>query len=544
MAVFWSAVLFALFLVPIVIFFKTLLLRILTIPVVAIVVLFFGIQIWPYEPSSTKPSIATLAGFVGRHYQALQFSASWIIASFIVGAALAYLATRFQKNRFHNFNRSNTHPRAQPSSFDSEAPVVEVLRPLNLGNVGWHRVISGKVFPPDTPVQVLVQHPKGGWRTQPTEVNGSLWTSNSEFGEKNNPGGSYKIVAIHGRTLSGTYDDLDEGWIKSNIIMVNRNSDNNVIDCPDIRLHQTQVGDKNIIRKLVKVCFVRCESHLAVTGDERQFIDFRFCVLNLSLLSLSVDSVTGHITFTKPTYNETIKIDGTLKLENAEKAMDVGFRREAWFTVRQYVPDYQVTYIDTAPNESSFYFYNLKIGASVEGIERSLELDIPAPVQKGIIWNAQDVASEFVFANAAEREERIRELERTPSVEPTTLLILTALSFGARKVAGEASKDYYEKLKRLVKQRLASEPAVETTLASYEQDPNGNEERLKVLLNQSSVSSDAEILKAAQALLGQVSPHHVASSKYNIQITGDVRGFVPGDQTKVTMNFENPSEKD
>lgn len=237
-------------------------------------------------------------------------------------------------------------------------------------------------------------------------------TSNSQFGEKHQSGGSYRVVAIHGVTLTDKeYDGLDDTWTKSNIITVNRNSDNNIIDCPEIRLHQTQVADKNAIRKMVKVCFVRCEPHLAVTGDEREFVDFRICILNFSLLAVSVDSVSGYITFTKPTYNETIQLEGALKLENAEKGLNIGFRGEGWFTVRQYVPEYQVTYVNSAPSESLFHFYQLKIAVAVEGLEQSVELDIPSQIQKGIIWHAQDVASEFVFAEVAEREERIRELE-------------------------------------------------------------------------------------------------------------------------------------
>src|SRR5881394_972102 len=153
--------------------------------------------------------------------------------------------------------RRNRAPAIEPENRltgEAGGPIVEILRPLDLGNVGWHRVVSGKVDPPNTAVQVLVQSPNGAWYLQSTEVNGFLWTSNSQFGEKNRSGGSYKIIAVHGQTLSEEkYQTLDDAWIRSRIITVNRNSDNDIIDCPDTQLHQTRIADKHAIRKLVKV---------------------------------------------------------------------------------------------------------------------------------------------------------------------------------------------------------------------------------------------------------------------------------------------------
>jgi hypothetical protein len=289
---------------------------------------------------------------------------------------------------------------------------VEILAPLDGRNVGWRQIVRGSVFPPDSEVQVLVNSPDGLWYVQePVVVRGSSWSCRCQFGDKGKPGHAYKVGAVFGKPLkSTTYEELRDGLTTSQITTVNRSSDEDIIDCPDKQLHQIRINDKNAIKKWVKVCFVRCEPHIDVPNDERQFVDFRFCIVNLSLFEVSIESVLGYITFIKVALDEAIKLEGALKLEKNERALNRGFRSEGWFTVRQYLPDYQVRAVAGAPKESIFYFHNLKILISGEGFD-PVDLDVPAQVQKGISWNAQDAAAEYVFVSEAERQAKIRELQ-------------------------------------------------------------------------------------------------------------------------------------
>lgn len=129
-------------------------------------------------------------------------------------------------------------------------------------------------------------------------------------------------------------------------------------------------------------------------------------------------------------------------------------------------------------------------------------------------------------------------------MEPVTTLILAALAFGAREVASETIKDSYKALKGMIKKRFDSVPEAETALAVYEKDPDAGEEQLKRLLSQTGATSDAAIIEASRSLLVHVNPQQAASGKYNVQITGNVQGYVQGDNANVTMNFDHPSKNE
>lgn len=128
-------------------------------------------------------------------------------------------------------------------------------------------------------------------------------------------------------------------------------------------------------------------------------------------------------------------------------------------------------------------------------------------------------------------------------MEPTTTLILAALAFGAREVASEAIKDSYKGLKGLIQRRFAGNQEAETALATYEQDPDIGEGRLKELLAQTGANTEEEIIRASQMLLTHVNPQQAASGKYNVQITGEIQGYVQGDNANVTMTFNNDPVK-
>jgi hypothetical protein len=132
-------------------------------------------------------------------------------------------------------------------------------------------------------------------------------------------------------------------------------------------------------------------------------------------------------------------------------------------------------------------------------------------------------------------------------MEPITLIItaLTAgATAGAQAVAGEAIKDTYHGLKTLIRRKFAGKPEAEIALAKYEEKPQVWEAPLKEALAETDADQDEEIIQAAQKIMTLVSPQQAAMGKYNIQITGNVQGFVQGDDAQVTMTFgDKPQEE-
>lgn len=128
-------------------------------------------------------------------------------------------------------------------------------------------------------------------------------------------------------------------------------------------------------------------------------------------------------------------------------------------------------------------------------------------------------------------------------MEPVTTLILTALAFGAREVASEAIKDSYQKLKGLIRRKFAGNQDAETALVAYEKDPDAWEPRLRELLTQTGAIEETNIIEASQKLITHINPQQAASGKYNVQITGNVQGYVQGDHAQVTMSFSNEQQK-
>ena len=124
-------------------------------------------------------------------------------------------------------------------------------------------------------------------------------------------------------------------------------------------------------------------------------------------------------------------------------------------------------------------------------------------------------------------------------MEPITTLILTALAFGGKEMASEAIKDSYRRLKELLVQRFTGNEEAIISLKLFEEDQSKGQERLLEALSQSNVKADAEIIAAAQGLISHINPQQAASGKYNTQITGNVKGFVQGDNASVTMNFSD-----
>ena len=131
-------------------------------------------------------------------------------------------------------------------------------------------------------------------------------------------------------------------------------------------------------------------------------------------------------------------------------------------------------------------------------------------------------------------------------IDPVSL-ILTALAAGAgiigQEAVSEVTKDAYQKLKALIQHRLADKPQAEIILQKHEENPEIWKEPLRQELIDIQASQDNEIIRAAQQLMTIINPQQAGMGKFNVQITGDVQGFVQGDNTQVTMNFNESTDK-
>ena len=130
-------------------------------------------------------------------------------------------------------------------------------------------------------------------------------------------------------------------------------------------------------------------------------------------------------------------------------------------------------------------------------------------------------------------------------MEPISLII-SALTAGAmaalQETAGTAIKDAYQGLVALVKKRFGKDPKAVAALEGHAEDPETWQKPLEKSIQESGAVEDMEILKAAQQLL-ELLQSDKPSPKYNVDISGDVQGFVQGDNAKVTMNFNKPERK-
>jgi hypothetical protein len=119
-------------------------------------------------------------------------------------------------------------------------------------------------------------------------------------------------------------------------------------------------------------------------------------------------------------------------------------------------------------------------------------------------------------------------------------LIIAAITAGAaaalKDTAGAAIKDAYSGLRLLIKRRLGGGPAADAEVESVERQPRSDASSLKAQLEAAGAAGDAELLRAARALLEQVDPEGARGGKYNVTVTGG-KGVVVGDQATVTMNF-------
>ena len=162
-----------------------------------------GYAIWDHWPTSNQSSIGVGWGSTMKGYVPPALIAVILLAS----SVLQFVLWRRRQAR-HN------------------KPTLEILSPFDNEEVGLYEIVRGRVFPPNTNLQVLVFAGDKKWYPQPhVDVKGSTWSVKCQFGSLDSPSsGAYKIVAVLGNELSEGmwYRDLPSGSIRSNTIQVNR----------------------------------------------------------------------------------------------------------------------------------------------------------------------------------------------------------------------------------------------------------------------------------------------------------------------------------
>ena len=102
-------------------------------------------------------------------------------------------------------------------------------------------------------------------------------------------------------------------------------------------------------------------------------------------------------------------------------------------------------------------------------------------------------------------------------MDPVTLIV-TALAAGAASAlqdgASSAVKDAYARVKALVMRRFANRPKGELVLAEHEAAPQVWEAPLAAELSAAGAGGDADLVAAAQALMGLVDQAGSRSGKY------------------------------
>jgi hypothetical protein len=127
-------------------------------------------------------------------------------------------------------------------------------------------------------------------------------------------------------------------------------------------------------------------------------------------------------------------------------------------------------------------------------------------------------------------------------MDPVTLIV-TALAAGAalglKDTASMAMRDAYAALKTLVRKRLAERPDGELVVARHEQAPGIWEAPLIAELTAAGVSSDADLVAAAQALMSLTDAAGSRAGKYTVNVQGS-QGMQVGDHNEQRNVFNTP----
>ena len=124
-------------------------------------------------------------------------------------------------------------------------------------------------------------------------------------------------------------------------------------------------------------------------------------------------------------------------------------------------------------------------------------------------------------------------------VNPVTLIV-TALAAGAAEAlkdgTADAVKSAYGRLKALVSRRFAGRPKAELVLAEHETAPQTWQAPLAAELSAAGADADADLVAAAQALMGLVDAAGSRSGKYAVTIESS-QGVQVGDHNTQTNTF-------
>jgi hypothetical protein len=279
---------------------------------------------------------------------------------------------------------------------------VQILSPCDRWHVGSRITIRGAVFPEGGSVQLLIKAWDDAWYAHnDVQVTGSAWSYNFRLRERTR----YQIVAVWGNVLKRSeYDDIPPHVVRSEIVRIMQEpNQSDLIDCFDKRLHQTKIEDKNQIDDLVIVCGIRYQEHQE--GNAPAHIEFVFCVLNMSLIPVSVESVEGHITYFIDGEFYSAKLPPTLELE--QNASNLGFRQPGWFKVQQdFKTEGEAKHLLNAPPDTTlFQFSAIKIRVVGEDCSMTLNTANISVKKKDSQW-LQREEIDFVLASFAEEQRR------------------------------------------------------------------------------------------------------------------------------------------
>ena len=125
-------------------------------------------------------------------------------------------------------------------------------------------------------------------------------------------------------------------------------------------------------------------------------------------------------------------------------------------------------------------------------------------------------------------------------------LILTALMSGAavgtQAMATNAVKDAYQGLKSLIQNKSTEKTTTEMVLAKFDENAESWKKPMRDLLIEIKADQDQLILETAQLFLTQLKAQEAQGPKFNVQIQGNVQGIAQGDQSNITMNFNESSK--
>ena len=119
-------------------------------------------------------------------------------------------------------------------------------------------------------------------------------------------------------------------------------------------------------------------------------------------------------------------------------------------------------------------------------------------------------------------------------------LILAALGAGAiaatKDVAGTATKDAYEGLKALIKQKFAEQGKDDPSkiIEKFEKKPEVTKPLLEDELKEVGLEKDEAILKAAEAVMTKKDPEGASTGKYDFR---GAMGVQVGDHNTQTNTF-------